>query len=348
MTVGSKRRHRNKSNNPPGPLLRPPPLRLPDEVLGIIFLHLQPHYVRQEGNTPWTDGTCRTSRELWKPLTNNGNDRDDNNNDGSAVIVHDWIRHKKGAKRYHPTITINRIASRRHCRPLLLDVGSVNRQWRRVSLQHPFWTDLGWHHLLDLRGPRFTAISATAGGPTAALDNFFNVMSNCPTRLSRVRSITLDLVCWRREIGIDTLLTVLRRVSCSQLVHTFVLEAGWDVGGDSRLVRLLATQFPNLRRVHIGGQPTPQIYYGLGSAALKHWAKHWRPGTLTHLSLQGYGKTRTFSNAALLSLLATQPNITHLVVGYVRNELDSVRVKALLPSLKSLGYTRFIELPPGM
>ncbi|KAJ3171318.1 hypothetical protein HDU87_008425 [Geranomyces variabilis] len=328
MTVAEQQR--NLHNPHTSQLRRRRPLRLPDEVLGIVFLHLQPNYVRQDGllcGTPWTDGTCVVSREMWQ----DGN--------SGTLIRHDWTDDsKRGKARYHPTITINRVPSRRHCRPALLDVGAVNRQWRRVSLQHPFWTDLGWHRLLDLRPVPLVAASATAGGPTVALDSFFRVLSDCPVRMARVRSITLDLVCWRRDIGIDALLAILRRVTNPHLVHTFVLETGWDVSGDTAIIRLLGTQFPNLRRVHVGGVASPDIFYGLASSALKYWAKRWGMGKLTHLSLQGFGQAGSFSCAALLALLKKQRNVKHLAVGYVRNGLDLTRVAALVPELETLSH----------
>ncbi|KAJ3133906.1 hypothetical protein HDU90_005514 [Geranomyces variabilis] len=331
MTVPEEQQRR-LDNPQVSQLRRRPPLRLPDEVLGIVFMHLQPNYVRQDGlrcGTPWTDGTCVVSREMWK----------DDNSSSRTLIRHDWTDDsKRGKGRYHPTLTINRVPSRRHCRPVLLDVGAVNRQWRRVSLQHPFWTDLGWHRLLDLRRVPLVAASATTGGPTAAVDNFFRALSDCPVRMARVRSLTLDLVCWQRNIGVDALLTILRRVTNPHLVHTFVLETGWDVSGDTRVIRLLGTQFPNLRRVHVGGVESTDIFHGLASSALKYWAKNWSEGILTHLSLQGFGQAGSFSCAALLALLEKQRNLKHLAVGYVRKGLNLTRVAALVPELETLSH----------
>ncbi|KAI8921920.1 hypothetical protein DFJ77DRAFT_425695 [Powellomyces hirtus] len=221
-------------------------------------------------------------------------------------------------------MTITRIPAHRHFNPALQNFGAVCRQWRRVSLHHPFWSELAWHRLLSLKPL------------SLSVDRLFDAMAENTLRMARIRSVRLDLVCWKRNIGIDTLLRVLRRIAYPHLVHTVILEAGWDVCGDTQLVRLIASHFPNLRRIHIGGTPSPNVFHGLASAALKHWANHWQAGKLTHLSLQGYGEAGSFSSSSLLSLLATQTSIKHLSIGYVRRKADLRQVAKLLPNVESL------------
>lgn len=167
------------------------------------------------------------------------------------------------------------------------------------------------------------------------LDEMFRVMAAQPIRLARIRSIWLDIASWRRSISIETILGVLHLIPNPERVTIFVLEASWEVSGDTGLVRLLAKRFPSLRQIHIGGRPTTQVFHGLGSSSIKHLAKHWEPGCLTHLSLQGYGP-RSFSWESLEALLLNQRNIQHLALDFVRNGLNLGSVTGILRGVRTL------------
>ncbi|TPX72314.1 hypothetical protein SpCBS45565_g00627 [Spizellomyces sp. 'palustris'] len=290
---------------------------LPDEIILQILLFLQPYYAIAEeiaSSTPWNEGTCTGSCELWRTVP------------GHSPLTHNWKSVRRAPGRYHPVIVVNHVPGRYCRRAAILDAGDVSRQWRRASYLHPFWTDLAWHRLLDMQ----------LQPPVDYADRFFKSMAADMARCARIRTVWLDLASWGCSISLSTLIHILEKIPRPERVHTFVLEMDWATSGDDRLIRTLARRFKHLRRVHIGGRPSEDVFHGLSSAALKHLASHWQEGCLTHLSLAGYGPGGNFSWKAFSRLLGKQRNVRHLAIGYVRGGINFGELSELLPGLQEL------------
>ncbi|KAJ3021408.1 hypothetical protein HKX48_008638 [Thoreauomyces humboldtii] len=305
--------------------------RLPDEVLAYVLLFLQPHFEQQESDLTassiWKDGTCKVGREVWRESL------------GRRTVEHDWHSQYGGRERFHPTIEVTRVPSRGYCMPALLSVGAVSRQWRRAALEHPFWTELAWHRLLDFK-PRSLVVDEDQ---PAAFDEFFTALAAEPYRMSRIRTIRLDISNWQRYMSAEVLRSVLGAITRLERIDTVVLETTWDVAGDEGVARFIA-QLPNLKRLHVGGQPIPTAYHGLGSRILRHWRKRWTPDTLTHLSLQGWGTSTggRFTASNFLALLSTQSTIKHLFVSADWPVISLLEVARILPNLGTLA----VQIPP--
>ncbi|KAI9095135.1 hypothetical protein DFS34DRAFT_187363 [Phlyctochytrium arcticum] len=279
--------------------------QIPTEVLLTVLLHLQPHYQRSEeplASTPWTDGSCRGPREIWK-CPNSEKRR-----------KHNWFDYGKDSSKtwrgsHHPTI-----AKRKKGLPYILSFGAVCRHWRNVSHLHPFWTELSWHRLLPL---------STCGleDPTI-IDDFFDSMASAQTRISRVRSIWLDLSLWSVVLGPKKLISLLSSIPHPELVHTLVLEMSWTTMGSTRLLKCIAERFSSVKKLHIGGIASPTVFQGYTTPMMEYLTKSLIPNHLTHLSVQGYGYQRSFTWQAYLELIRKHPGLQKVAIGYI--DLDPV------------------------
>nr|KAJ3420334.1 hypothetical protein HK105_005799 [Polyrhizophydium stewartii] len=243
--------------------------------------------------------------------------------------------------------------------PGLVAFGQASRQLRRVSLMHPFWTELAWHRLLPRR-------AAAAGEAMRDVTGFFVAMAAEPARLQRVSAVHLDLHRWNVVADGEALARIVRHIRRPERVHTVVLSMRWDACGSPDLIEAVAARCTQCRRLFIQGgghavvrgagrgpygahagavshAPNGGALYGLSSAAVRQLAESMHH--LTHLFIEGFGGA-SFSWRALLELLRGNPGITTLALGHVR---DGVRLDVLsstLPALEVLSVQFSIVLPP--
>ncbi|KAJ3037982.1 hypothetical protein HDV00_001185 [Rhizophlyctis rosea] len=205
---------------------------------------------------------------------------------------------------------------------------------------HDFWTDLAWHRLLPYRF-----------GYSRHLDNiddFFLTFAKEPRRFLRLRRIWLDATLWACTISSKTVISLLSSIPTDlrTRITTIVINLKWDAAGSPEVLgTLMASKYSSVKRVHIAGDPTSDVYHGITSGVLRVWAREtWPHPNLTHLNLDGFASVTNFSCDALKRILNTLPNLESLGLSYVRNGIDLNHIATTLQNLKSLAIT-FCTVP---
>ncbi|KAJ3284391.1 hypothetical protein HK104_009970 [Borealophlyctis nickersoniae] len=295
-------------------------MRLPDELVGEVFLWLQPNCVPLPEESWWLEGSVWAGFEYWTDTRN-----------GKKLKCCPAVPQSQPYRNFRTVVPISSKQYDQKYIPALLAVAAVSRQWRAVSFFHPFWHDLAWQRLLENK------VQNQFSSAVRNTDDFFRTFTQDPRRLAAARRVYLDLSRWRRDLSADALAQVLESLPHPERIKCIVLDMGWAAVGHPRVAALLASKFPAVRQLRVGGTHGANSLYGLGSGALRTWANHWKGGTLTHLSLEEMGEGMGFSWAALSELLRAHPTIEVLTLGFVRNGIDLTALATMLPGLRSLG-----------
>ncbi|KAI8999313.1 hypothetical protein BC832DRAFT_221124 [Gaertneriomyces semiglobifer] len=297
----------------------------PDEIVLSILLYLQPPYALAElpgTSTPWNEGRCNNVEEIWNSSL-----------PGIKPLEVDARRFARNS--FHPTIRVSLNGEGRRA-PALICASHVSQQWRRVAFSHPFWTELAWHRLIKRPDCKPRSMHVRN------LDKFMRAMSESHYRMRRIRSVWWDLKSHGFAASLETLLEVLARIPDPTQVHTMVLDCPLIQVSDPKLLKVIASRFTRLSRLHLRGvDDSTECYTGLASSDVRLLALKLEPNTLTHLSINTGVAHGSMSWRSVKMILDSQPHITHLNLGYVKGGIDFEELSSALPNLASLGITFF-------
>ncbi|KAJ3191952.1 hypothetical protein HK101_007250 [Irineochytrium annulatum] len=294
-------------------MMQPPPPKiqphhyLPAELWLSILLYLQPDYFSLVDD-PWT----RASTCIPVPSSSR---------DSSA---HD------------PRVTTSRTRAGGEV-PTLLALSWTSTWGRRVSLLHPFWRAVAWHHLVPRR-------DWGAGG----LERFFNVvMDGSAFGRGFAVDLWLDVTSGGGGGNLGLSAACVRRVMMEGMApavsgRVVVMELGGRVAATEKVLEVLAGWMKRgeVERLAWGGARSPGVLRMLGDGDLGRWVRPkggvvGGPG-LTRLCLDGYG-VNSFSWTSLRNLLTSVGGgLTHLALAHVRGGVDLWELAALNPVLESL------------
>jgi hypothetical protein len=283
-----------------------PLLELPNEILLMIFVELQPIY------TPiiddfWTQSTLAfPTQKYYNPKT---------------LEILD-LQSGMWNKRYHKTVHTSY-----KNQPILLLLSHICQQFRRVAHMHPMFSSLQLYRFLAKPKPTSICIR-----PIMQLSMWIRTMSATVQETRRLRTVVLDPILGNQKMLAEDCVLILKKIANPDAVLDLVLMLGWLALGDKKLTQEIC-RFRNVQRLYLKGGIEDDVLHGFDNKAVKLFSKSFTK--LTHLFIDGFGRG-SFSWNALKLLLKANPNIKVLALGYVRDGILLDELAALVPNLRVL------------
>jgi hypothetical protein len=276
-------------------------MNLPNEVLLLIILELQPNF-KQLSDNLFSESPNSTSQTFVNTRTQ------------QQITIDNDVNHK-----YHPTIKLQK------GKPFLLILGQISRQFRQVTQMHPFYLTMQLYKLYPIPRTQVNSMNKIL-----KLSQFIHQI-NERIQPKQITKIIIDPIISKQFMLPQDVIQILSKFNSLKLKE-LILNLGWFCLGDPLILNKLQ-EFKNLEKLYLKGKYEPGVLHGFPNQTIRVLCKNIRK--LKFLYIEGFGGG-SFSFRSYQTFLRLNTNLEVLTIGFVRGVVDLELVSSACPNLIQL------------